>query len=179
MAEKSQIIDAIEALAVHCRPPIMSVEQRSLWMRDWASDLSEFPLEAITNACRKWRMSGASKFPTPGQIMPLVRESLPAERREAVRVWRQATPDEYANMTIREKIRELQILAHDAFSKAGPMFRNTSAGHMGRASGVHLPAEEMPGAHAAWISEGQRHNDEIKRLRQYIHGRPAVSEAAE
>lgn len=177
MASKSEIIDAIEALAVHCRPPLMSIEQRELWMRDWCADLAEFPTEAVATACRKWRHSGSIKFPTAGQLLPLVRDSLEKPRAERIDVWRPATEAEYAGMTIREKIREHTILAHDAAGRAGPMFRNTSQGL--RMSGVHLAPEEMPDSHHRWREEAKRHNQEIRRLRQYLSGKPLAIEAAE
>src|ERR1700747_1981343 len=129
MAEKTEILDAIEALAVHCRPPMMEISARTLWLRDWCADLAEFPLEAIVTACRKWRQSGATKFPTPGQLLPLVRDSVPSQGGGTrVEVWRPLSDAEYQALTVREKIRHHQILSHEAYSKAGPMFRNTTAG---------------------------------------------------
>jgi hypothetical protein len=173
MADKSQIQDVIESLAVHCRPPLMSIEQRLLWLRTWAEDLQEYPIEAVAQACRQWRQSEATKFPTPGQLMPLVKACLPSERTERAEVWREASPEEYRAMSIREKIREHQILGHNAFSKAGPMFRNTTgSGPITKASGTHLEPGDMPDSHAAWIAEGKRHNEEIRRLRQYLNGTP-------
>lgn len=169
MADKNQIIDAIEALAVHCRPPLMSVEDKTRWMRDWADDLAEFPLEAITNATRKWRHSGATKFPTAGQLLPLVRETLPATGVEKHETWRPAGPEEYAAMTVREKIREHLILANMDGAKAGPMFRNTSGGAgIERASGKHLTLEEMSPASRAFRESADRHLAEVKRLREYL-----------
>jgi hypothetical protein len=170
MAEKPDILDAIEALAIHCRPPIMDAEQRSLWLRDWCSDLAQYPMEAIAAACRKWRHSGAVKFPTPGQLLPLVRESQPAERAEHVEVWRPLSDAEYAALTVREKIRHHQILSHEAYSKAGPMFRNTSQGP--RMSGVHLAADDMDASYRKWTDLGKHHAQEAHRLRQYVRGAP-------
>jgi hypothetical protein len=177
MTDKSQIIDAIEALALHCRPPLMAIEQREAWIRDWCADLEEFPLEAIQNACRKWRHSGATKFPTAGQLLPLIRENVPRDDGPALQVWREAGPDEYRAMSVREKIREHQILAHAAFGKAGPMFRNTSGGGvMAKASGTHLTAEQMPDSHRAWIAEARRHTAEVARLREYLNAEPRRAE---
>lgn len=168
MASKSEIVDQIEALALHCRPPLMAVEQREMWMRDWCADLAEFPTDAIANACRKWRHSGDAKFPTAGKLLPLVRESLPVEKGEPVRVWAPATEAEYAQMTIREKIRENTILSHEAFTKAGPMFRND--GGMGvKARGTHLQPDEMPPAYRQWVEIGRHHAAEVKRLREIIN----------
>lgn len=176
MAEKPDIIDAIEALAVHCRPPLMEASQRTAWLNDWCSDLAEFPLEAVANACRKWRHSGATKFPTAGQLLPMVRESLPVEKRGAVHAWRPATDAEFRAMSVREKIRELTILAHEARGKAGPMFRNTSQGP--RMSGVHLEPHELPAEHRVFTAEAERYEAEIARLREVLRT-PYQASAAE
>jgi hypothetical protein len=176
MASKTETIDAIEALAVHCRPPLMSVEQRELWMRDWCNDLTEFPAEAIATACRKWRHSGSTKFPTPGQLIPLIRDSLPNKPGEKVQVWRPLSDAEYANLTVRDKIRHQMILAHEAGSKAGPMFRNTSSGGpISKASGIHLTEAEMPDTWRTWTEIQRRHLAEAKRLREYLK-LPAAAE---
>jgi hypothetical protein len=179
MADKAQIIDAIEALAVHCRPPIMEISQRTLWLRDWCADLSEFPLDAIATACRKWRHSGATKFPTPGQLLPLVRDSLPVEKGARVQPWRPAGPEEFRGMTVREKIRELMILAHEARTKAGPMYRNTTArgAPISKASGAHLNPEDMSESYRRWTAVAEGHEAELSRLRKVV--RSPMSEAAE
>lgn len=175
MADKSQIMDALEALAVHCRPPLMSVEDRTRWMRDWVDDLAEYPLEAVTNGTRKWRHSGSVKFPTAGQLLPMVREGLARPDTGPSQPWRPATEAEYTAMSIRGKIHEQTILAHEAAGKAGPMFRNTTQGP--RMSGVHLTADEMPPAHAHWRQVAANHMAEVKRLRQYVNGNLAISAA--
>jgi hypothetical protein len=177
MATKDEILPEIEALSVHCRPALMDLETRATWLRDWCDDLSELPIEAIRQGIRKWRHSGATKFPTPGQLLPLIRENVPDDRGPAVLPWREASPAEYQAMSVREKIREHQILAHAAFGKAGPMFRNTSGGGpMSRASGTHLTAEQMPGSHQSWLEEARRHAAEAQRLRQYLHAEPRRAE---
>lgn len=171
MAEKNQIIDAIEALAVHCRPPLMSVEDKTRWMRDWADDLAQFPLEAITNGTRKWRHSGATKFPTAGQLLPLIRETVPQDHGEKLHAWRPASQEEYAQMSVREKIREHLILANAEGIKAGPMFVNTTGGGpMSRASGRHLTPEEMPPSWRIHRGAEMNHYAEVKRLRELISG---------
>jgi hypothetical protein len=173
MAERTEIATELNALSVHCRPPIMEVEQRALWLRDWCNDLAEYPIEAIRVACRKWRLSGSSKFPTPGQLMPLVQENLPTEKRDIPREWTAASDDDYRAMTVREKIREHQILAHEAYRKAGPMYRNmASGGALSKASGKHLEPAEMPPTHAHWVSVGLSHTQEAHRLRQHLSGDP-------
>jgi hypothetical protein len=149
----------------------MEAGARALWLRDWCEDLAKFPIEAIRIACRKYRQSGSSKFPTPGQLIPMVRaEAEPQARTERVEVWRELSDDEYRALSVREKIRHHQILSHEAYSKAGPMFRNTTQGK--RMSGVHLTAEQMPDAWRRWTELGKHHAQEAHRLRQYVSGRP-------
>lgn len=169
MSSKSEILPEIEALSVHCRPPLMEASQRTSWLMDWCADMAEYPIEAIRIACRKWRLSGSTKFPTPGQLLPLVRENLPSQSStEKYLPWRPASQEEYQAMTVREKIRERLILAHEAFCKAGPMFRNQSSGSMARAAGKHLTEDQMTPAYRAHRDEGRAHMAEVARLRKYI-----------
>lgn len=158
MAEKTEIVDAIEALGVHCRPPLMEVEQRTSWMRDWISDLVQFPIEAITNGCRKWRHSGATKFPTAGQLLPLIRASMPAEKVEAVQQWRPLSDSEYEALSLSEKIRHHQILAHESSLKAGPMWRDGRPLHM----------DQMSPDYHEHMTRSRHHSAEVKRLREYM-----------
>lgn len=158
MAEKAEIVDAIEALAVHCRPPLMEVEQRTSWMRDWISDLVQFPIEAVTNGCRKWRHSGATKFPTPGQLVPMIRASLPAEKVEAVQPWRPLGDAEYQALTLAEKIRHHEILAHESSRKAGPMWRD----------GRPLTLDQMSPDYHEHMARSKNHHAEVKRLREFM-----------
>ena len=73
MAERDDIIEAIEGLTVHCRPPLMSSEERARWLMDWCEDLKDAPLAAIKHACSRWRQGEDRRFPTPGQLLPMVR----------------------------------------------------------------------------------------------------------
>ena len=90
MASKSEILPEIEALAVHCRPSLMTVEVRAIWLRDWCDDLAEFPIEAIRAGVRAYRHSGATKFPTPGQLVPMIRAGQPSQTGPKLDVWREA-----------------------------------------------------------------------------------------
>lgn len=166
MASKAEIIDAIEALAVHCRPPLMSIDQRALWMTDWCNDLAQFPIDAIAGGCRSWRHSGETKFPTAGKLLPLIRGAMPSAPSERVEVWRELSDSEYANLTVREKIRHRTILAHEARLKAGPMYRNTT--NMTKPRDGSLSAEEMPGTWRHWSQIAEGHEAEAKRLREVL-----------
>jgi len=176
MADKSDIIDEIERLTVHCRPPIMEADLRAGWLADWCADLTEFPIEAIRLAIREWRHSGSNKFPTPGQLIPMVRGKLPPEKREREGDWRELSDDEYRALSVREKIRHQLILAHRAGAKAGPMWRNPeNTANIRRPMPGHIPLEEMPGAYHHWKHVEAQHLAEAKRLREIIN-QPVAAE---
>lgn len=82
---------------------------------------------------------------------------------------------DFRNLSVRDKIRELQIQAHECRTKAGPMFRNTSRG--AKVGGKHLTPEEMPDAWWRWNAEAERLEAEIKRLREIT--RTPYQQAAE
>ena len=88
---------------------------------------------------------------------------------ERPHVWRPLSDDEYRNLTVREKIRHHQILAHEAMGKGGPMYRQAATASQ---RGTHLTPDDMP---AQW-HEGRReaafHHAEIKRLREIIANGP-------
>jgi hypothetical protein len=169
MANPTEIANEIEALAVHCRPSLMSVEARSLWVRDWCEDLGPFPIEAIRVACRKFRQSGAVKFPTPGQLMPMVRAEIeaPAPNAEPVQVWGPISDLAYDALGLPEKIRHQRLLAHQARRKAGPMWLN------GRPAGP----DELPERWHEWTKRAENHEAEATRLSGYL--RRPTSQAAE
>lgn len=169
MAEKSEIIDEIEALTVHCRPPIMEASARASWLTDWCEDLAEFRIEHIRLAIREWRQSGSAKFPTPGQLLPLIRSKMPVKVEERISDWRPLTDDEYRALSVREKIRHQLILAHEAGCKAGPMWRNPEGANMARPVDGRVPLEEMPASYRHWREVEARHHAEAKRLREIIN----------
>lgn len=161
MAEPIEVIDEIEALTVHCRPPIMSVEQRARWQQDWARDLAKLPLQAIQNAFRQWRQSENTKFPTPGQIIPMIeRMSRPAgEAAEGAQVWRyDVGGDEYRSMSLHDKIRHHRIAACHCRRSAGPM------PHLGSP----IDKADMPPEWHEWRRKAENHDAEAQRLQQSI-----------
>lgn len=168
MAERTEIATEIEALAVHCRPPLMEATARALWLRDWCEDLAQFPIEAIRVACRKFRGSGATKFPTPGQLLPLIRaEAQEAAPSQKIVAWQPLSDAEYDQLSLRDKIRHHRILAHEARRKAGPMWRN----------GKPATAEDMPEIWRSWNARADNHEDEAHRLQATL--KRAQSQAAE
>lgn len=178
MADRSEIIDEIEALAVHCRPPIMEPAARASWLRDWCDDLAGFPISAVRLGCRAYRQSGQVKFPTAGQLLPMVRANLPVERAPpgATEPWRPISDAEYEALSLREKIRHREVMAREARRKAGPMWKNPPEGaSFKRPVRGHVRAEDMP---EAWRIQSQiaaEHEEEARRLRSHLHRREAAA----
>lgn len=156
MAERGEIIEALEALETHCRAPLMTVDQRTAWMRDWCDDLGEFPIHAIKQGCKSWRHSATSgKFPTAGQLLPLVRANVAQKRPEgdAGKPWRELSDEEYRGLSLEGKIRHQRILSSRAYSNAGPQTK---------------PADEMPEAWHMWRQIGRNHDEEVVSLRNLL-----------
>lgn len=161
MAERNDIADAIEGLAVHCRPPLMTVEDKTRWVADWCEDLREYPIDAIRLACNRWRNGNNRKFPMPGQLRPmiqavLVRTNDPGKPNQNEQ-WRPLTDDEYRSLSLNGKIRHHQILAAQARQKAGPMWMN----------GRHMMPEDMPQEWRELRQRAANHEAEVKRLREF------------
>jgi hypothetical protein len=161
MADRHEIAEEIERLAIHCRPPLMSVEDRSMWLEDWCRDLAEYPIDAIRTACQRWRNGADRKFPLPGHLKPLVASAarpLGKGPTESVEPWRQLTDDEYQRLSLSEKIRHHRILASEALRKAGPMWRN----------GGPIAVEDMPEAWHIWKRKAEGHHAEAARLQKNL-----------
>jgi hypothetical protein len=154
MASPAEITDEIERLAAHCRPPLMDVNQRVLWLEDWCSDLKSFPIEAIRAACTKWRHGEDRKFPTAGQMRGLCMANTPGKPTPSglYEPWRELSDAEYEALGLNNKIRHHEILAAEAGRKAGP-FR------------LDAPEPARPEAHAVCRPRQQAHHDEAARLR--------------
>lgn len=165
MAESGEIVEALEALAIHCRAPLMGVDDRSRWLRDWCEDLREFPISAVSAACKVWRAGDSAKFPTPGQLLPLVRAQCrqpksPSDGDLNNRAWTWPTDDELDAMPLRERRRQYLIMASEAAAKAGPM---NEAGEFPRPS---------------WRGKARAYTDEARRIAEMI-SRGAQKHAAE
>ncbi len=170
MSDRIEIIKELRALESFCAfPRQMSGEERERFMKDYLADIQEFPLAAIRSACAEWRRSGNAKFPISGQLIPVIRRFVGAdERRSKAQPWSPAAREEFRDMSVRDKIRELTILAHEARTKAGPMFRNTTPKGSAKVSGVHLSADQMPDTYRRWTAEAERLEAEIGRLRKIV-----------
>jgi hypothetical protein len=160
MADRNDIADAIEALAVHCRPPLMTIEDKMRWVADWCEDLADYPIEAIRAACLRWRNGHDRKFPMPGQLRPLIEAANPKGRSTSIEnePWRPLSDDEYRALSITAKIRHQAILMSEALRKAGPMWRN----------GKPAIPDDLP---ASW-HEGKRqashHDSQMRHLRKIL-----------
>lgn len=152
MADRTEIVDALESLAVHCRAPLMSVDDKARWMRDWCEDLRQFPIEHIRAATTHWRQGDSVKFPTPGQLIPLIKAQAKERRQEdsAAELWRWPSEEQLADMSLSEKRRQHLIMAHECSSKAGPM----------NAGGEHPRPE--------WIMRAREHRREAQDIAALI-----------
>lgn len=127
-------------------------------MKDYLADIEEFPIEAIQKACADWRRSGVTKFPTSGQLIPMIRKHLVEQLQERIGPWQQLNDDAYEALSLREKIRHHRILANEARRKAGPMWAN----------GKPAEAEEMPPRWHEWSRKAEDHGAEAQRLMRFL-----------
>lgn len=153
---RPEIAEALEGLAVHCRPPLMSVDDRSRWMADWCRDLAGFPPESVRTACDRWRNGSDRKFPMPGQLIPLVRAVTVRgpSGGGAPKPWGPLSDYEYEALSIRDKARHHTLLATAATTRAGPMWRH----------GQPVEASEMPDDWHALHRTAKGHHEEAARL---------------
>lgn len=167
MAQKSEIINEIEALAVHCRPPLMDAGVRAGWLSDWCEDLQPFPAEAIRTACRKYRQGGGTKFPTSGVLIPMCREAAGHERPQGRKPepWRPLDDAEYAALDLPAKIRHQQILAQEARRRA-----------VKHAHGWDRNLLTAPDGYRRCIAQAEGHDAEAARLRGYLRKAPVAAE---
>lgn len=153
MADNLEIMDALESLAVHCRPPLMSVDDRSRWMRDWCEDLKGFPGDAIRTGTSRWRQGESTKFPTPGQLIPMIKavaggtKPRPSKENE---LWCWPSEEELTGMTLSEKRRQYLIMASECRGNAGPM----------NSDGEHPRPE--------WLIRARNYSDEAQALTRHI-----------
>lgn len=158
-SERIEIIKELRALEQFCTfKSVRSGEEQERFLKDYLADIQEYPLEAIQRACAAWRKSGATKFPTSGQLIPLIRQHVSEDRGPRLQPWRELSDDEYAALPLRDKIRHHEILAHDAARKAGPQWLN----------GKPATPEEMPPTWHRWLEIARNHRAEAKRLKAYL-----------
>lgn len=152
---KRRIIEELEALASHYIRPVRSTSEHERFLADYLNDLSGFPIEAVMKACQDWRKSDASKFPTCGQLLAFVRNAMPKGSAVNNEAWRHLTDQEYDALTMAEKIRHRTIMAVEAKTKAGPMWRN----------GKPVSPEDMPESWHTQQAIARGHYEEASRLK--------------
>lgn len=151
-----EIVKELRALEQFCTfKAVRSGEESERFLKDYLADIQEFPLEAIQKACQKWRTSGQTKFPVPGQLIPLIRGFVSAApATEQVDAWKPLSDLAFDALGLRDKIRHHRILANEARRKAGPMWVN----------GKPATPEEMPPHWHEWMSRAENHQAEGQRL---------------
>lgn len=169
MSDRIEIIKELRALEQFCAfPPKMSGEDRERFLKDYLADVQEFPFSAIQAACAAWRRTGSTKFPTPGQLIPLIKHALPLDKGEAPLAWRELSHPEYNSLSLREKIRHRTILAHEARRKAGPMWKTPAGSGLKRPTPGHIHPDAMPDTYRRWSAIAEAHEAEAKRLRTFL-----------
>ena len=164
MANRDEIIEEIEGLEVHCRAAVMTMTARSKWFSDWCNDLAKFPIEAIRDAFKDWRQSDNVKFPTPGQMLPMIKAKIRKSDDGTTTAfkWEPLTEDTYYDAPIAEKIKHHRIMAERARFAAGPMYRSRTTW----GSGQHLEASEMPDRWHAYRKQADGHAEQANKLRK-------------
>lgn len=161
MAELVEIITELRALENHYSFRVVrSPEEQERFLRDYLADLKPYPIEAIEGGCAMWRRTDAKKFPGVGQLLGCVRQCMPQQRREsgAEQVWRPLADDEYAALSLRDKIRHHKILASEARTRAGPMWSD----------GKPVPFEAMPPRYHELREKARNHEAEATRLNEFM-----------
>jgi len=168
MANRDEIIEEIEGLEVHCRAAVMTMTARAKWFSDWCNDLAKFPIEAIRDAFKDWRQSDNVKFPTPGQMLPMIKAKLrkPEDATAKAVKWEPLTSANYHEASIEDKMKHHRIMAERARFDAGPMYRSgTTWG-----SGVHLEPSEMSDRWRAYRRSADDHAHQANELRKKLVG---------
>lgn len=159
------IVTEIEALAAHYIRPVRSAEEHERWLKDYVEDLKRYPEEALKQACANWRANDKNgKFPSPGQLMALVRQFTDARQPTGVKLepWRELAPVEYEALTLAAKLRYHEIAGMEARKKAGPLWWN------GRPCTLEDLSEDRADRWRTWTAEAARHRDDADRIRQLL-----------
>lgn len=157
-SHRIEIIKELRALEQFCTFKVMRTgDESERFLKDYLADIQDFPLQAIQAACADWRKSGQTKFPTPGQLIPMIRSRLQTKAAPKDEAWVPLDDADYAALTLDGKERHHLILAKQALDKAGPMWRD------GRA----LHPDEMSAEHNKWKERARFHKQEASRLRAY------------
>lgn len=159
---KQDIIEELDALQEQYWPrPVRTQDQHERFLRDYLRDLDGFAAETVRLACTNWRCSDATKFPTPGQLLKLVKALVPKLSAESFEPWATITDAAYSALSLSAKIRHHQILGQDERLKAGPMW-------IGEKNGRPAAPGELSQAWRTHTDRANGHFAEVKRLRDLI-----------
>lgn len=157
-SDRIEIVKELRALEQFCTfKAVRTGEEQERYMLDYLADIQEYPLEAIRKACAEWRKSGVTKFPSSGQLIPMIRKHVTEERAQPVREWRPISDEEYERLSVRDKIRHRLILAKEARVEASA-----------KTHGWDRNILTAPPAYRHWMDVAAGHEREAMRLRQFI-----------
>lgn len=149
----AQIIEELQALQAHYPRQARATDEEQRWLRDYVEDLHACPDDAVRYACRRWRQSGARKYPTSGELLSFAQQFQPrgdANETRKTPPWGPVSDYEYDAMTLAEKLRHQTILGNHAQFTAGPQTK---------------PKEAMPEAWHEHRERARHHFAEASRLR--------------
>jgi hypothetical protein len=168
-SHRIEIIKELRALEQSCSfRNARTGEENERFLKDYLADIDEYPIEAIKEACADWRKSGSIRFPTSGQLIPIIKAKVPGQSSPREDAWRQLDDAAYAQLDLPAKERHHLILANQCEVKAGPMWKN----------GRPLTAEQMPPAWHRLREQAQFHRDEAVRLRKLYRKPPPPAQMA-
>lgn len=164
-SDRIEIVKELRALEQFCTfKAVRSGEEQERYMLDYLADIQDFPLDAIRRACAEWRRSGVTKFPSSGQLIPLIRKNIVEQKPEPDREWRPISDAEYEALNLREKIRHRMVLAREA--------RITASTHT---HGWDRNVTTAPPTYRHWIDVAASHEAEAQRLRGIINRSQSVA----
>lgn len=153
-----EIVKELRALEQFCTfKAVRTGDEQERYMLDYLADIQMFPLEAIRKACAEWRTSGSTKFPTSGQLIPLIRKHTPQETAPKNHEWRPISEEEYEAMSLSEKIRHRLILAREARVTAST-----------KTHGWDRNITTAPPAYKHWQDVAEGHEREAQKLRGFM-----------
>lgn len=165
-----EIIKELRALEQFCTfKALRTGEENERFLKDYLADIEEFPLDAIRKACADWRRSGATKYPTSGQLIPMIRRHLLEERQGGDRPqpWTAPSEAEYEAMPLREKIRQRRIMAGLAEEQA---FREAAK------LGWDRNVQNAPQVWREHMARAASHHEEAARLKRRLRPVPVAAE---
>lgn len=157
-SHRIEIVKELRALEQFCTfKAVRTGEESERFLKDYLADIQAFPFEAIQKACAEWRRSGATRFPTPGQLIPIIRKHVetPDSGPRINEPWKPLSEAEYAALGLEAKIRHRRILAAQA--------RDEATIHALR-EGWDRNIANAPASYHRFMAVADAHEAEAKRL---------------